>query len=169
MATLKITDLPDISSAATLQDVLAVVDVSDTSEADTGTTKRVEIQQLFENTPIHAPSIQFGGTVLGHYEEGAWTPVLTGFAGSPTVTGSYTRIGNVMFCRTRLLGMTTCTAGTSQISGLPVTQAAVFDTCVAADNTAGIGLGTGSVAGSIVYPPSWSATNVAVCFTYIAA
>lgn len=39
---------------------------------------------------------------LDDYEEGTWTPTLTGFSGSPTVTANYVKIGQVVYCSVTL-------------------------------------------------------------------
>jgi hypothetical protein len=39
---------------------------------------------------------------LDDYETGTWTPTLTGFTGSPTITANYVKIGKVLYCSVTL-------------------------------------------------------------------
>ena len=64
--------------------------------------------------------------LLADYEEGTWTPVYQTTGGSFTYsiqTGTYTKIGNVVYCSFRI-STATVTAGTGQVllAGLPFTQ-----------------------------------------------
>jgi hypothetical protein len=55
-----------------------------------------------------ATSISFGGTPLRNYQENTWTPTFTGLTvvGTPTYTGTYTRIGRVVFFTLRIQATT---------------------------------------------------------------
>jgi hypothetical protein len=79
MAGIKITDLLALASAAT-DDYLCIVDVSDTTSSPEGTTKKIEVGNLFES--------------------GAFAPVLSAATGAISATsgpdGMYSRVGNVV-------------------------------------------------------------------------
>lgn len=99
--------------------------------------------------------------LLNWYEEGNWTPSITGWTvvGTPTITGKFTRIGRLVTFHA-FISHTTSTqsvAGTSYIKGLPYTPAA-DSSCIASSNATDVGYGTGSVSGSNttdqIYPPS---------------
>jgi len=98
-----------------------------------------------------------------------WTPVATNLTvvGAATLTGSYTRVGNVVqFTITvTTTGTTAATAGVTTIT-LPVT-AADNAGCQAVEATAITSLGNGLVAANTLtlYPPSWAATANAVVIT----
>ena len=87
MAGVKITALPELLTAPESGDKLVVVDVSDTSEAATGTTKQMDVSLL--DIPTN----------------GTWTPVITNQVGAATInvigTSRYTQIGDIVtdFCR----------------------------------------------------------------------
>lgn len=82
MAGVKITDLTPLITPVASDDLLYIVDVSDTTESPEGTSKSIEVGNLFES--------------------GTWTPVFS----SPTnacsnavaVKGLYNRIGNIVTC-----------------------------------------------------------------------
>ena len=107
------------------------------------------------------------------YSEGTWTPVLNGFTivgAAPAVSGTYKRIGNIVFITCRIFagaGGNTSVAATqytSFISGLPVASAiqapAIFE-------TSGIAfLGAGISNAASVYSPSFAAQGESI---YIAA
>lgn len=79
MAGIKITDLSALS-VAEATDYLCIVDVSDTSQSPEGTTKKIEVVNLFES--------------------GAFAPTFSGTSGAITTAnapdGLYCRIGNVV-------------------------------------------------------------------------
>jgi hypothetical protein len=60
-----------------------------------------------------------GVNTLDDYEEGTWTPSLGGTATYFTQTGSYTKIGNVVYIHGNLHINSIGTGSASQISGLP--------------------------------------------------
>ena len=83
MAGVKITDLTPLTTAAS-DDLLYIVDVSDTSESPQGTSKQIEVGNLLD------------------FESGSWIPTLVAGAGaiqSPTLTSAfYSRVGNIVTC-----------------------------------------------------------------------
>jgi hypothetical protein len=81
MAGVKITALPELLTAPVSGDKLVIVDVSDTSEAPTGTTKQVDFDLAIPTS-------------------GTWTPTVSDIAGAATVEilgiSTYQRIGNLI-------------------------------------------------------------------------
>jgi hypothetical protein len=109
-------------------------------------------------------------TLLNWYEEGVFTPVFTNLTviGTPTYTGTYTRVGRVVFARVVATSTTTtaCTNGTTTITGLPY-NANGSSVCYSANGGTAQGYGTGFMAVGTVYPPTWAATaSVTTTFTY---
>ena len=90
--------------------------------------------------------VYLGGTgsanKLDDYEEGTWTPVLTGYTNvSGTMSGKYTKIGNMVYCEVVMVitALTYDNSNNSRITGWPF---APSDTI---DNHSGHGtIGTGS-------------------------
>jgi hypothetical protein len=69
--------------------------------------------------------------LLADYEEGTWSPIYETTGGSFTYsiqTGSYTKIGNTVYCNFRI-STATVTAGTGNVllGGLPFTQSGSGD------------------------------------------
>ncbi len=96
-----------------------------------GTTGNLMASNGTNWTATLAPSVTSitlgGGTALSNYQEGTFTPAFAGGGSNPTVsysqqTGLYTRIGNTVICRIRLL-VTSYTGGSGllEITGLPFT------------------------------------------------
>lgn len=74
---------------------------------------------------INASSINFGGSSLSHYDQGTWTPTLD-FGGTTTgitystQSGTFTRIGNIMFITGQIsLSSKGSATGNAHIGGLP--------------------------------------------------
>ena len=61
--------------------------------------------------------------LLDDYEEGTWTPSLGGTATYTSQVGTYTKIGNLVFCTCQLIVNSIGTGATALISGLPFTNA----------------------------------------------
>lgn len=122
-----------------------------------------------------ATSINFGQTALNGYKEGLWTPVysgtgLTQSGGSTAYTGTYTRIGNTVYCTLELIATGGNVAGASGASfyftGLPY-AVSVPNTCTGV--TSGLSsLGNGLLyTNSRVFPPTWAAaTDIIISFWY---
>ena len=70
---------------------------------------------------------------LDDYEEGTWTPVLSGGAGSITTqtgTGTYQKIGNMVYTTGVILVSNVGTvSGSGTVSGLPFTNSVQFSGC----------------------------------------
>ena len=72
-----------------------------------------------------ATSIKFGsGTVLNDYEEGTWTPIVGGSATYNTQTGSYTKVGRLVYVRFNINILAIGSGSTTLVSGLPFTPSA---------------------------------------------
>ena len=83
MAGVKITDLTPLGTAAS-DDLLYIVDVSDTSESPEGTSKQIEVGNLLD------------------FESGTWTPTFSGeenaCSNAALVKAFYSRVGNIVTC-----------------------------------------------------------------------
>lgn len=107
--------------------------------------------------------------VLVGYQEGTWTPVLVGWTnvGSPTLTGTYTRIGRLVCLFLRIIPGTTvaATVTTSSVTGIPY-AASQPSAMSLADGSIGGGIGNGAlISTSTIYPGSISATGDPVNFS----
>ena len=107
---------------------------------------------------------------LNDYETGTWTPVLSaGFTGigTPTLTGTYVKIGKLVFCDF-VLNYTTSLAGTSaQMTGVPFTPSTTGSGAFA-NNGTGFPVGSIGAFASGIYLGTFSAQagGVAGSFTY---
>lgn len=80
MAGVKITDLGTLTTAVN-EDLLYIVDVSDTSQSPQGTSKQIEVGNMFSS--------------------GTYTPTISGESNGilvPTALGTYMKIGNIVYC-----------------------------------------------------------------------
>jgi hypothetical protein len=121
--------------------------------------------------PANGLGIDFSATpgtgtseLLADYEEGTWTPDLTNMTvvGSPTVAGTYTKIGRFVYFECRVLATTIAsTAGASYISGLPFTAGQV-SSFIAINASSSVALGSGQVNGVILYTPTFGATAATI-------
>ena len=85
MAGVKITDLTPLGTAAS-DDLLYIVDVNDTTESPQGTSKQIEVLNIFE--------------ALG-LESGTYIPTITGEANGIVISqqqGTYIKVGNIVNC-----------------------------------------------------------------------
>jgi hypothetical protein len=107
---------------------------------------------------------------IAEVESGTFTPTASGFTttGSPTFTGRYSKLGNVVSVWISINpsgGTVASTSGTSLINlgaGVPGGNPIVPSTCVAT-NAAVDNYGTGIITTTkLVYPPTWSATSLVV-------
>jgi hypothetical protein len=96
-------------------------------------------------------------------QTGTWTPTPTGLTttGSPIITGTYTRVGNLVYAWVRIDangGSSSSTAATTYFSNLPFTPKQ-YAVCMASNETIA-NLGTGLVGtDKKVYPPTWGVTG----------
>ena len=71
-------------------------------------------------------TIQLGGSgsanALDDYEEGTWTPTVGGNTSYTARSGTYTKIGNLVFIRCQVVVNTLGTGDGATISGLPFTN-----------------------------------------------
>jgi hypothetical protein len=81
MAGVKITDLGTLATAAS-DDLLYIVDVSDTSQSPQGTSKQIEVGNLLD------------------FESGTWTPTFSNFSDAITAAtlteAKYQRVGSIV-------------------------------------------------------------------------
>ena len=119
--------------------------------------------------------VYLGGTAaankLDDYEEGTWTPVLNSFTitGTVTTTGTYTKIGNLVFVKCAISaasGTLAGTGGTAYISGLPITDAYVAGTWALNNATQSGVTMVGNSTISIVNSMTTHSTYVQVTATY---
>jgi hypothetical protein len=85
MAGVKITDLTTLGTAAS-DDLLYIVDVSDNTESAEGTSKQIEVVNIFE--------------ALG-LESGTYIPTISGEANGIVISqqqGTYIKVGNIVNC-----------------------------------------------------------------------
>ena len=116
MADLKISQL----SAATALAGTEVVPV-----VQGGSTKKATIDQIL--APASGKGLNFsaaGGDTLTMYDEGTWTPVIVGSSSAgagtyPVQTGTYTRIGDVVYIQLFLVWTAHTGTGNMFIDGLP--------------------------------------------------
>jgi hypothetical protein len=77
-----------------------------------------------QNGGIAFPATQVAiadANTLDDYEEGTWTPSLGGNTTYTTQSGTYTKIGNLVFINASIVVNTIGTGSTSQVSGFPFT------------------------------------------------
>lgn len=94
------------------------------------------------NFAANTPAAGMTSQLLNWYEEGTWTPVLNGFTGTGSTSGTYTRIGRMIHVIAQLVPTTTfaTVAGTSKLTGLPFTSLVRFTSSWTFTNVTG---GTG--------------------------
>ena len=80
MADTKITALTALTAADPINDVIPIVDVSDTTMAASGTTKKISVNNILSSSPTASGALTVTGLVT---------------AGSATITGALTANGNI--------------------------------------------------------------------------
>jgi hypothetical protein len=140
MADTKISALPASTVPLAGTEVLPIVQSS--------TTKQVSVANLTAGRAISATQItlttgnvivasgqgiDFSATshpagmtseLLADYEEGTWTPILGGSATYNAQTGSYTKVGRLVYVRFNLNILAIGSGSTTLVSGLPFTPSA---------------------------------------------
>lgn len=105
--------------------------------------------------------------LFADYEEGTWTPSFTNLTvvGSPTYTGSYTKIGRMVYFQIGISGATSTasTANSTYVSNLPFSANGISVCGATNGNVANYG--TGYVASTYVYPPTWTTTGLSIAIT----
>ena len=101
MADSKITALAALTAADPVNDMFPVVDVSDTSMAASGTTKRISVNNILSSSPTASGALTVTGLVT---------------AGSTTITGAAT-VGTTL----GVTGVSTFAAGTALLPALTTT------------------------------------------------
>tara|TARA_Y100000310_G_scaffold123364_1_gene122139 strand:+ start:28 stop:417 length:390 start_codon:yes stop_codon:yes gene_type:complete len=112
------------------------------------------------------------GTTELDYEEGEWTPNPTNLTvvGSPNYSGTYTRVGDTVFCQAYINSSTTTASAedSTYFTGLPFAVGAA-NVCAAVNggvNSLGNGL-VWTASGGQLKTPTWAAhANVWVSFWY---
>lgn len=109
------------------------------------------------------------GKMDNYYLEGVWTPTPTSLTvvGTPTYTGTFTKVGRIIHCQVDINSTTSTasTGGTTYFSGLP--YAATKEGGALSVTSGATQGGVGLVTGSRVYPASWSASAaVRMSFSY---
>ena len=118
------------------------------------------------NTPLAGMTSQ----LLNWYEEGTWTVTFTNLtlnAGSLVTSGTYTRIGRVVYFSVRITSGTTSSTANSTYFNLPFTTY-TSDSTLTASNSGNVdNYGVGLIQGSAGYTPTWSSkTNVTISGSY---
>jgi hypothetical protein len=121
------------------------------------------------NFTANTPAAGMTSQLLNWYEEGTYTPTFTNLTvvdgtGSATYTGTYTRVGRLVYFTATITVTGSCT--TASINGstyvsLPFTAAPSAGSVGVADANAA-NLSNGLIAGAVCYMPTWSARNVAI-------
>ena len=160
---------------------LAVAGTLTSTGASTFTTpKAVTTLGVGNATPsgsgsgITFPATQSASTdanTLDDYEEGTWTPVLTvGFTvvGATNHTGTYTRIGRIVFVRGSIQAATSLTSagGNTRITGMPFTSTSSCPVVFARDDLNYPGTGFFDSTSSGIYNPAYTAGSSSVIFTF---
>jgi hypothetical protein len=184
MADTKISALPASTTPLAGTEVLPIV--------QGGVTRQVSVANLTAGRAVSAASvtastgnfvvgtsgqgIDFSATpgtgtseLLSDYEEGTWTPAFTNLTvvngtGGATYTGTYTRVGRLVYFTATITVTGSCTTasvnGSTSVS-LPFTAVPLAGSVGVADANAA-NLSNGLIAGAVCYMPTWSARNVAI-------
>jgi hypothetical protein len=90
--------------------------------------------------------------------------------GTPTYTGTYERVGDLVSFTIRVTSTTSTAATAGSTSFTAPTSTVVSGTCVAASAVTAVGYGTGLVSSNVIYVPSWAASaDVVITGQYFAA
>ena len=144
-------------------------------------TVNLDIEYMFTQLNLASGQIKFPATqnpsadpnTIDDYKEGTWTPTATALTvvGTPTYAGSYTKIGRLVVA-TITITSTTSTASTQGNTSFTLPLSAAHDSALCNANTGSGGTNApgGFVTGSVVYSPTWAASNhVELSFSYFTA
>ena len=164
-----------ISATGSNYVVLSDGDGNIVASSKTAQTFALQGGTLSAGTGIAFPATQSASTdanTLDDYEEGTWTPTFVSLTvvngtGGATYSGTYTKIGRVVFWTATITVTGTCTtasvAGTTNISNLPfqvLGSNSFLTACDGTPNSLGVGQNQG---GSLVaYIPTWTARNAQI-------
>lgn len=132
-----------------------VAEFATTGDLLVNTTTDDGVNKLQVNGGIKGTGINFGGTTLGTYVEGTWTPTLTFGGGSTgitygTQTGRYVQIGKQVTAQFAVtLTSKGSSTGTATISGLPIANNSSVNAGAIIGSAINVTL-TGSPDGSVV-------------------
>ena len=115
-----------------------------------------------------------GATTLpdSYVTKSTWTPVPASLVvvGTPTYTGTYERVGDLVSFTIRVTSTTSTAATAGSTSFTAPTSTVVSGTCVAASAVTALGYGTGLVSSNVIYVPTWAASaDVVITGQYFAA
>jgi len=133
MSTTKISDLPVLSTADAADEFVVVDDSAGVTKKITydslATDVRTESEALTATTVnasglvTASAGINFGADTLDDYEEGTWTPTISGGTGSVSYTtqdGVYTKIGRLVIANYALgFDVSTLSSSDVRLSNLP--------------------------------------------------
>jgi hypothetical protein len=100
---------------------------------------------------------------LDDYEEGTWTPapVSLTVVGTPTYTGTYTKIGNYVFIIAKIQSTTStaATADTTRFTGLPFTASVISGMGLSVITSTTAGTAAGQVSSTTYVTGGWAAVS----------
>lgn len=116
-------------------------------------------------------SASANANTLDDYEEGTWTPTATGFSINTGWTGTYTKIGRLVYLTVRNTTAITSTKLTSIITGLPFLPATNSSLTATSDtnvNDLGGNLVDDGGTNGRIFPQSWTSSGTPyISATYI--
>ena len=154
---------PDVSGSNTL-----------TLPASTGTVLITNGSGIASVNGVQFPATQSASAdanTLDDYEEGTWTPTATGFSTNTGWSGTYTKIGRLVYLTVRHTTAITSTKLTSIITGLPFLPAANSSLTTTSDtnvNNLGVNLVDDGGTNGRIFPQSWTSSGTPyISATYI--
>jgi hypothetical protein len=123
-------DLIDASATSRIRHVGTILDIgADFNNLGTSDPRvRFRVGNTAQASITGHGGIAFGSdtaaaNTLDDYEEGTWTPGLTNYNGTPTTSGKYTKIGNMVYCVCNITLDGTSDTSEFWINNLPFTAA----------------------------------------------